>query len=60
MFFASGLLALLPSVAHAVSRSPMGYGLLLGCFGLVAVLGAMVMQRFAPVGRRKRSFRVAF
>lgn len=46
MFFASGLLALLPSVAHAVSRSPMGYGLLLGCFGLGAVLGAMAMQRF--------------
>jgi MFS family permease len=45
MFFASGLLALLPSVAHEVSHSPMGYGLLLGCFGLGAVLGAMVMQR---------------
>ena len=45
MFFASGLLALLPSVAHEVSPSPMGYGLLLGCFGLGAVLGAVVMQR---------------
>jgi MFS family permease len=45
MFFASGLLALLPSVAHEVSHSPMGYGLLLGCFGLGAVLGAVVMQR---------------
>jgi MFS family permease len=45
MFFASGLLALLPSVAHEVSRSAMGYGLLLGCFGLGAVLGAVVMQR---------------
>ncbi|MGA8622958.1 MAG: MFS transporter [Candidatus Sulfotelmatobacter sp.] len=45
MFFASGLLALLPSVAHQVSHSPMGYGLLLGCFGLGAVLGAVVMQR---------------
>ncbi len=29
MFFASGLLALLPSVAHEVSHSPIGYGLLL-------------------------------
>jgi MFS family permease len=45
MFFASGLLALLPSVAHIVSRSPMGYGFLLGCFGLGAILGALVMQR---------------
>jgi MFS family permease len=45
MFFASGLLALLPSVAHGVSDSPLGYGLLLGCFGLGAVLGALVMQR---------------
>lgn len=45
MFFASGLLALLPSVAHEVSGSALGYGLLLGCFGLGAVLGAVVMQR---------------
>jgi MFS family permease len=45
MFFASGLLALLPSVAHGVSDSPLGYGLLLGCFGLGAVAGALVMQR---------------
>jgi MFS family permease len=45
MFFASGLLALLPSVAHTVSSSPLGYGVLLGCFGLGAVLGALVMQR---------------
>ena len=45
MFFASGLLALLPSVAHEMSRSPMGYGILLGCFGFGAVLGAVVMQR---------------
>lgn len=45
MFFASALLALLPSVAHGVSESPLGYGLLLGCFGLGAVLGALVMQR---------------
>ncbi len=45
MFFASALLALLPSVAHGVSKSPLGYGLLLGCFGLGAVLGALAIQR---------------
>jgi len=45
MFFASALLALLPSVAHRVSQSPLGYGLLLGCFGLGAVLGALAMQK---------------
>jgi MFS family permease len=45
MFFASGLLALLPSLARIVKNSPTAYGLLLGCFGLGAVLGALVMQR---------------
>jgi MFS family permease len=45
VFFASALLALLPSVAHAVNQSPLGYGLLLGCFGLGAVLGALAMQK---------------
>ena len=45
MFFASGLLALLPSVAHSANKSPIGYGLLLGCFGFGAVLGALMMQR---------------
>jgi MFS family permease len=45
MFFASALLALLPSVAHGVNQSPLGYGLLLGCFGLGAVLGALVLQK---------------
>jgi MFS family permease len=45
MFFASGLMALLPSVAHGVSNSPIGYGALLGCFGAGAVLGAFAMQR---------------
>ena len=44
MFFASGLLALLPSIAHRISGSPVGYGVLLGCFGCGAVLGAVVMQ----------------
>jgi MFS family permease len=45
MFFASALLALLPSVAHHVSKSPLGYGFLLGCFGAGAVLGALLLQR---------------
>ena len=45
MFFASALLALLPSVAHRVNDSPVGYGILLGCFGGGAVVGALAMQR---------------
>jgi MFS family permease len=45
MFFASGLLALLPSVAHRINGSPLGYGTLLGCFGGGGVLGAFAMQR---------------
>ena len=45
MFFASGLLALLPSLALIIKNSPTAYGLLLGCFGLGAVVGALVMQR---------------
>jgi MFS family permease len=44
MFFASGFLALLPSVAHSVKDSPVVYGLLLGCFGLGAVLGALLLR----------------
>lgn len=45
MFFASAVLALLPSIAHRISGSPIGYGVLLGCFGFGAVLGAVAMQR---------------
>jgi MFS family permease len=45
MFFGSGLLALLPTVAERMSNSAVGYGLLLGCFGTGAVIGALVMQR---------------
>jgi MFS family permease len=45
MFFASCLLALLPSIAHRINDSPVGYGVLLGCFGGGAVLGALIMQR---------------
>jgi MFS family permease len=44
MFFASGLLALLPSISHNVKDSPVVYGLLLGCFGLGAVLGGLLLQ----------------
>jgi len=44
MFFASALLALMPSVAKGISDSPTGYGTLLGCFGGGAVLGALAMQ----------------
>ena len=45
MFFASGLLALLPSIARQASGSSIGYGLLLGAFGCGAVFGALVLQR---------------
>ncbi len=45
MFFASALLALIPSLARTVSQSPVVYGVLLGCFGAGAVAGATVMQR---------------
>ena len=44
MFFAISLLALLPTVAHNVSTSPIAFGLLLGCFGTGAVLGAFILQ----------------
>jgi MFS family permease len=45
MFFAAALMALLPTVAHEISRKPLGYGLLLGSFGAGAVLGALSLQR---------------
>jgi len=45
MFFATGLTALLPLIAHAVRSTPIVYGILLGFFGLGAVLGAVAMQR---------------
>jgi MFS family permease len=44
MFFASAPFALLPAIAHGVSRSAIGYGVLLGCFGVGAVGGALIMQ----------------
>ena len=45
MFFASAFLALLPSVAQRVSGSSLDYGILLGCFGVGAMLGALMMER---------------
>lgn len=44
MFFSSALFALLPSVARGVNKSAVGYGVLLGCFGVGAIAGAFVMQ----------------
>jgi MFS family permease len=45
MLFASAVLALLPTIAHQESKSPLAYGLLLGCFGSGAIVGALLMQR---------------
>jgi MFS family permease len=44
MFFSSALFALLPTVARSVNKSAIGYGLLLGCFGVGAIAGALIMQ----------------
>jgi MFS family permease len=44
IFFSSSLFALLPTVAHNVNKSAIGYGILLGCFGAGAVAGALIMQ----------------
>jgi MFS family permease len=44
MFFSSALFALLPTVSRSVNQHAVGYGLLLGCFGGGAVIGALVMQ----------------
>jgi MFS family permease len=44
MFFSSALFALLPTVSRNVNQHATGYGLLLGCFGGGAILGALVMQ----------------
>jgi len=45
MFAASALLALLPALARTMSGRPTVYGVLLGCFGGGAILGALAMQR---------------
>jgi MFS family permease len=44
MFFSSALFALLPTVSRSVNQHATGYGLLLGCFGCGAIIGALVMQ----------------
>jgi MFS family permease len=44
MFFSSALFALLPTVSRSVHQNAAGYGLLLGCFGGGAIIGALVMQ----------------
>jgi MFS family permease len=45
IFFTSSFWALLPTAAKEISDNPITYGLMLGSFGLGAVLGAMVLQR---------------
>src|SRR5262249_16838090 len=45
IFFATALTALLPLIARDVKNSPVIFGILLGCFGLGAVHGAVLMQR---------------
>jgi MFS family permease len=45
IFFTSSFWALLPTAAKELSKSPVAYGLLLGFFGVGAVLGAIVLQR---------------
>lgn len=45
IFFATALTALLPVIARDVKNSPITFGLLLGCFGLGAVVGAVLMQQ---------------
>jgi len=45
MFFASAVLALLPTVAKSVGTSSLAYGFLLGCFGAGAIVGAVLMPR---------------
>jgi MFS family permease len=44
MFFSSALFALLPTVSRSVNQNASGYGLLLGCFGGGAIIGAPLMQ----------------
>jgi MFS family permease len=44
LFSSSALFALLPVVARSVNHSAIGYGLLLGSFGVGAIVGALIMQ----------------
>jgi MFS family permease len=45
IFFASAIMALLPTIAHRLRGGSLDYGLLLAFFGSGAVLGALVMPR---------------
>jgi MFS family permease len=45
LFFSSALFALMPSLAKSVDPTAIGYGLLLGCFGIGAIGGALIMQQ---------------
>jgi MFS family permease len=45
MFFASASFALLPTIAHRAGNGAIGYGILLGAFGVGAIGGAVLMQR---------------
>ena len=45
IFLSSAFWALLPAVARGLTESSLGYGLLLGFFGVGAVIGAVVLQR---------------
>lgn len=45
VFFASSFWALLPTIARELNKSALGYGVLLGFFGVGAVVGAIVLQR---------------
>lgn len=49
IFFVSAFWALLPPIAKGLSSSSLGYGLLLGFFGVGAVIGAVVLQRARKV-----------
>ena len=44
MFLSGALFALLPTVSRSVNQNATGYGLLLGCFGGGAIVGALIMQ----------------
>ena len=44
LFSSSSMFALLPSVANSADGRAIGYGLLLGCFGVGAIAGALFMQ----------------
>ena len=45
MLFASAVLALLPTVSRSAGTSSFAYGLLLGCFGAGAIVGAVLLPR---------------